>query len=285
MEPLEILLPVLMRLQARLDADLSLERVAAMAGLSPFHFHRLFKLGVGETLKAYTARVRLEQAAFRLVLHDETIVDIAIQCGFESHETFTRAFRRRFGMTPSAYRKQQSEWRERQASSGAIPGDSSFELSPPRVVEMRDTHLAFIRHVGPYEDVADTLWEPLEAFAKTARVAEPWIWFGIGHDAPGITAVSKLRFDAGLRVTGPFAPQGRVAHQLLPARTCALFTHVGNYSTLPAAYGLLFPQLFQLSGFRVIGLPAVEVYRTMRVDASNAFNQTDIYIPVERAGG
>ena len=97
---LEKLLPVLVHIQANLDEDLSLDAVAKRVGLSSFHFHRLFRLAIGETLKQYTQRLRLERAANRLVIHDTTILDVALDSGFQSHETFSREFKRRFQVTP-----------------------------------------------------------------------------------------------------------------------------------------------------------------------------------------
>jgi transcriptional regulator GlxA family with amidase domain len=93
---LEKLLPVLVHIQANLDEDLSLDAVAKRVRLSSFHFHRLFRSAIGETLKQYTQRLRLERAANRLIIHDSTILDVALDSGFQSHETFSREFKRRF---------------------------------------------------------------------------------------------------------------------------------------------------------------------------------------------
>ena len=75
-------------IQAHLDEDLSLEALSAKASLSPAHFQRTFQKLVGETPKNYVARLRLERAAFRLLIHDATLLDIALDCGFQNHETF-----------------------------------------------------------------------------------------------------------------------------------------------------------------------------------------------------
>src|SRR5688572_3154846 len=87
------------------DGDVSLEALAAKAGWSAFHFHRSFRRIVGETPKQYMLRLRLERAAARLATGSEPVVSIAADAGFASHEVFTRAFGRQFGLTPSADRK------------------------------------------------------------------------------------------------------------------------------------------------------------------------------------
>ncbi|MEM9317167.1 MAG: helix-turn-helix transcriptional regulator [Pseudomonadota bacterium] len=78
--------------QARLQESLPLETLAAVARLSPHHFHRVFKQETGETPAAFVQRLRLEQVAFRLLLHDETVLQIALDCGFRNPETLSRAF-------------------------------------------------------------------------------------------------------------------------------------------------------------------------------------------------
>ncbi len=102
---LEQLLPVLVYIQARLDEDLSLAVLAAGANLSPHHFHRKFRSLTGETPKRYCQRLRLERAAFQLLVYDgDSIFETALDCGFKSHETFTRAFALHFGVSPREYR-------------------------------------------------------------------------------------------------------------------------------------------------------------------------------------
>ena len=98
------ILQLLQTVRVRLDDDVSLEALAARAGWSPFHFHRAFRRVVGETPKKYTQRLRLERAAARLLSTGDPVLNIATSAGFTSHEVFTRAFRRQFSCTPSAYR-------------------------------------------------------------------------------------------------------------------------------------------------------------------------------------
>ncbi len=86
------------------DDDQSLARMAATAGYSPSHFHRQFRAVALETPKQATVRLRLIHAALDLVSSDQSILAIALDAGFNSHEVFTRAFKRQFHATPSDYR-------------------------------------------------------------------------------------------------------------------------------------------------------------------------------------
>lgn len=279
----ETLLPLLVHIQAHLEGDLGLDALSRKAGLSPFYLHRLFKAVIGETPKAYTSRLRLERGAFRLLVHDSNVLDIALECGFQNHETFLRAFRRRFGRAPSDYRKwvggQLTAWEE-PAPEDLPETAPAFEISATRVIPLRPAHLAFRRHVGPYESVPESLFEELEEWAARRQLPGPPVWIGIGHDAPGTTPAEQLRFDAALVVPGPFAPEGQIANQLLPGGTFAVTAHAGPYDTLPAAYAAIFPRLLALPGHQLVGLPTVEIYHTTRVNVRYRLNHTDLCLPV-----
>ena len=275
---------MLVHIQANLDQDLSLEALANRVRLSHFHFHRLFRSAIGETLKQYTQRLRLERAANRLVINDAAIVDVALESGFHSHETFSRQFKRRFKVSPKDYR----QWARGEIKRSAIstsPLDelySEFELSKTTVTRLAQLDVAFIRHVGPYESVTDALWRRLEDWAKSKRLPHDRIFLGIAQDAPGVTPPERLRFDAAVVVPEPFSPEGAVGHQVIGPGEFAMTTHVGHFRTLPKAYASIVQRVVRLEKFRLDGLPAIEVYRTTRVDASHEMNHTEIYLPVSR---
>ena len=275
---------MLVHIQANLDQDLSLEALANRVQLSHFHFHRLFRSAVGETLKQYTQRLRLERAANRLVINDAAILDVALDSGFHSHETFSRQFKRRFKVTPKDYRRwARGETKRRSVSTPPLDERcSEFALSKTTITRLAQLNVAFIRHVGPYESVTDTLWHQLEAWAKSKRLPHDLIFLGIAQDAPGVTPAERLRFDAAVVVPEPFSPEGAIGYQVIGPGEFALTTHVGHFRTLPKAYASIVQRVIQLKKFRLGGLPAIEVYRTTRVDASHEMNHTEIYLPVSR---
>jgi len=85
--------------------ELGLEDLARAAGLSPFHFLRVFQQITGVTPHQYLRRVRLREAATRLRAEPGSISAIALSCGFGDLSAFNRAFRTEFGLTPTAYRR------------------------------------------------------------------------------------------------------------------------------------------------------------------------------------
>ncbi len=98
---------VLAYIDAHLEGDLSVNTLSQLANFSVFHFHRQFSAFVGVPVSRYVQLMRLRRAAHRLAAQPQhSILDAASDAGFESPEAFSRAFRRDFGMTPSAFRKQ-----------------------------------------------------------------------------------------------------------------------------------------------------------------------------------
>src|ERR1700690_3530349 len=95
---------VLVHIQQRLEEPLPLDELAGGASFSPWHFHRIFRGMVGESVKEHVRRLRLERAAQRLKSSDRPVVDIALEAGYETHESFTRAFAAMFEAPPSAFR-------------------------------------------------------------------------------------------------------------------------------------------------------------------------------------
>ena len=93
-------------IESNLDFDISLSHVAREAGLSQWHFQRIFKALTNETLKTYIRSRRLSNSLEKLVSTKLRIIDIAVSAGYESQESFTRAFKSSFNLTPNAYRRQ-----------------------------------------------------------------------------------------------------------------------------------------------------------------------------------
>ena len=272
----------LIHVEANLDRDLSVPAVAGAADLSASRFHRIFAAEIGETPQVYVARLRLDRAAFYLATQQGPIADIAVAVGYETPETFTRAFVRRFATTPSAYRAAAPVMARTPARRPGLEQEARRPaLSAVRPVELRPQPVAFLRHIGPYEDVDGSLFDELAAWSRgRAGVTGPWL--GIGHDAPGITPAERLRFDACLGVAAEQHGRGRVAFQTVPGGWYATATHTGPYATLPEAHRSVYATARAFAGYRVAGLPLVECYLTSTVRPDAHLNTTQIRLPLTR---
>src|SRR5579872_5277058 len=97
------MLRVLVYIQQHLDEPFRLEELAGVACFSPYHFHRVFKGMVGESVKVYVRRLRLARAASQLKLGSASVSDIAFCAGYDSHGAFTRSFKNAFGAAPTDF--------------------------------------------------------------------------------------------------------------------------------------------------------------------------------------
>src|SRR5262245_26312529 len=94
--------------EAHLFTELTLGAMAERAACSPWHFHRTFVALTGDTPATYVRRRRLSEISRRLVETEQPLVDLALDCGFESQATFTRAFTRQVGVSPAQFRRTRS---------------------------------------------------------------------------------------------------------------------------------------------------------------------------------
>jgi AraC family transcriptional regulator len=282
------IIPALVHIQAHLDQDLSLDLLADEARLSKYHFHRLFRRVTGETPKSCVDRLRLERAAVQLRIRRAAVLEIALECGYQNHETFSRAFRARFAMSPRDYRQQWSR-RETDNRSAQLPSATSeapdAELSTTRIVRLARMIVAFIRHLGPYERVTAGHFKRLTAWTRRRGIGgESPLLLGIAHDAPGITPAEKIRFDCCVQVPEAFEADGGIACQRTPGGEYAITDYVGSWDLQPA-YGAILELLRSNSAVEMIGLPAIEIYQTTRIGERHGLAKVSIALPIKSRPG
>ncbi len=295
MPPLTRIIPALVHIQAHLDQDLSLDALASIVGLSKYHFHELFKSATGETPKAYVERLRLEWAAVQLRIRRVAVVDVALECGYRNHETFSRAFRGRFLTSPSGYRKQwfRQEHDTRSARFQRAPDEAPRgELSTTRIVRLSPLTVAFNRHLGPYEQVSPDDFARVTEWAlapnrpaggRASYIGGTPLLLGIARDAPGITPADKIRFDCCVQVPAKFEADGEIGCQRTPGGDHAITEYVGSWDLGPA-YASILERLGNMPTLDIIGLPALEIYRTTQVGARDGLARVAIAIPVATRG-
>ena len=92
-------------IEANLDIDLDIEKLCQLAYLSKYHFHRQCSVFFGMPIMSIVKILRLKRAAYQLAYRNEKIVNIALANGYESHEAFSRAFKKNFNQSPSDFRR------------------------------------------------------------------------------------------------------------------------------------------------------------------------------------
>jgi AraC family transcriptional regulator len=285
------MLRVLVHIQQRLDEGLSLEELAALACFSPFHFHRIFKGMVGESVKGYVRRLRLERAASQLKLGSRPVTQVALEAGYESPEAFARSFRAAFGISPSRFRAIRRRTPKPAAPSGLHYTRQAparhFRASPTptkgmkvEIKRLEPMRVAFRRHVGPYSKVGATWDRFLPFMGKEGRLSGDSLILGICHDDPEVTPPARIRYDACLSVDDTFVAEGDIGVQVIAGGDYAVTTHCGPYARLGRTYAALLGQWLPRSGRELRSAPCFEVYLNDPHGTEPADLLTDIYAPL-----
>ncbi len=289
----ERLLRVLVHIQTHLDETLPLDDLARIAHFSAYHFHRIFRGMVGEGVKEHVRRLRMERAAHRLKHTDEPVTRIAFEAGYEAHEAFTRAFRSMFDQSPSEFRQTHRPLPLEDVPSGvhfsingkvesftpAQTGDPPMEV---RVEQVAPMNLAFVRHVGPYNEVGSA-WQKLMAWAGPNGMLGPNMkLLGIVHDDPEVTPPERIRYDACLLVNPAFEGQGEIGAQEIAGGEYAVARHTGPYEKLGDTYAGLCGQWLPGSGRKLRAAPGFEVYLNSPQDTAPLDLMTDIHLALEQ---
>lgn len=293
--------PIMAFVTRHLDDDLSLTALARRARLSRFHLQRLFSAAAHETLKQYTARLRLDRAAACLLERSDSVLSIALDSGFSSHETFCRAFQRRFGMTPTAYRRRGSRTLASEADltrhaaliarvapciglfHTAQHGERSMPYSVTRK-ELAPQPVLIVRRRVRRTDIARTLAEQLgrifQYLHSSGAVIAGQPFTRYLEWGPGV-----LTLEIGLPIAHPLkegsAQTGDIRADTLPGGPVAATTHMGAYEKLNDAHAAV-QVWMEENNLRAAGAPW-EVYVSDPADVPDPANwRTDIFWPLER---
>jgi AraC family transcriptional regulator len=286
----ERMLTVLQHIQQHLDEPLALEELASLACFSPFHFHRIFRGMVGESVKGHIRRLRLERAASRLKNGQRSVTDIAFEAGFEAHESFTRAFGTVFGVSPRDYRRSQQVFVSQKGSIHFIPNRQLSEFHPNRLenetmdvklVSLETMKVAYVHHVGPYDECGKA-WETLCTWAGPQGLIRPDTMFiGLSYDDPDVTPLEKIRYDACLRIDTDIDPEGDIGMQSIEAATYAMTTYFGPYDQFSKTYAQLCGQWIPAHGYEIASRPSIEVYQNSPEDTEPEDLITDVHVPLD----
>lgn len=296
-------------IERNLDQDLTLEQVAKAAYFSPFHFHRVFGAIVGETAGKFVQRVRIERAASLLVQHPRRpVTAIAVDCGFSSPAVFARAFKQRFGMSATDWRRhgyQQHKPRdpamprsfEPSSDFGIVSFERDARTSTPRwrircprhdsvvveVCRLPSWTVAYVRHTGRYQgmgEVFDALFTKLMKWAVPRGLMHDGAKIlSVYHDDPGVTDDENLRVSACVTVPEETEVGGDVGKMRLDGGDYAVGRFVLGEKDYGEAWHAMMGGWLPESGYEPADRACFEMFDT-DCDAGGGRHVVDICVPV-----
>ncbi len=275
-------------IEAHLWEDFSLEDVAGAAAWSPYHYARLFRAVANDSVMAYARRRRLTEAALRIVLEKERLIDIALDCQFGSQEAFTRAFAKQMGLPPGNLRN------TRQLPFMRLQSPVTLEMlnhinnrsisMKPEIIEFAGASIIGIPRNFTFSDSLGiaALWGEYEKRVENAVSKKPTRFYGAVYDIDHENG--KMVYMAAIGVGDyNYVPEGFERLELV-AGTYAKFTHhssgIENLAEeIKQTYTYIFGKWLPSSKYRHTPLPEFESYDDS-FDMDNATGEVDIYIPV-----
>jgi AraC family transcriptional regulator len=289
---------VLAYIDEHLASDLSLEKVAAIAFYSPFHLHRLFKAITNEPLNAYITRKRIERTALMLIHHPEySIAHIAEKYGFKNDSTYSRTFKKIYGLSPSAFRKANphpfSKIGKEESKNDQVDYITQEYLcnidhlntwlkmnATIEVKEFPELHLAYTTHIG-VNDLQSTFQRVLKwALPKGILNTEDTHVCRVFHDSFKMTDAHKVRMSIGVVSPKMFAADAEMSMGKIAQGRCITARFRISPPEFEQSWNSLFIWMTE-QGYKKAERNPFEIYHGAMGNSSDGQLDVELCIPIE----
>lgn len=261
-----------------LSEEMDLSLLAERANFSPFHFHRIMKAFLGESLGNFIVRLRVETAARLLRYTDLPVQDIAYRIGYDVPSSLSKAFKSFYGISPIKFRNNKNHTIMRPSLL-----NDELNIKAPKILDLETKDVIYIQLFGDYSglDFPGT-WGRLWLYVKENKLFSAGIeHICIYHDDPKVTASDKLRTDICLVVHKPVRPKGEIGTKEMKGGKYAVFLYQGPYEHLGSVYDTIYGKWLPESGCKLRDVPAFEKYLNHPDRTSPEKLKTEIYVPIE----
>lgn len=261
-----------------LDSKIDIKTLAELSNFSPYHFHRISKALLGESIGAYISRTRIETAAKMIRYTNLDIETIAYNVGFETPSSLSKKFKSYFGISPMGYRKDKSYNLKLNQKM-----DKTLNIKKPKIITIEDKQCLYYRMQGAYQtlDYQDA-WSKLWAEVKTQKLFTKGIeHLGLPYDDPKITDEDKIRYDACLVIHKEAKPSGDIGVKTLKGGQFAVFLYQGSYSHFADVYDYMFNDWLLNTDYQLRDAPTVEKYISNPERTEEHKLKTEFYIPIK----
>lgn len=259
-------------IESNIDSSLSIEELANVAGFSKFHFHRIFKGIVDERLSRYVNRLKLERATNLLTYRlDMTITDIAYHFGFTDSAVFSRTFKSYYGVSPSQYRNHNSK-NCKDVSETSQYNECKRVRGDIEIVTVDDINVAYIRHIGTYEELTIAFPKMIEKLLRYAALQNY-------HE---FTEDYHLRTSLCITIPNESAVEpSDIGIMVIPSGKYA----VGHFEIFEddykGAWDFIYGEWLPNSGYKPRDSYPFEVYKNDPKQHPKHKHIVDIYVPIE----
>lgn len=285
---------VLDYIDANFYQELSLKKLSRIANFSEFHFHRIFKGIVKETLTQYIQRIRIEKAALQLLYNpNKTITDIAFSSGFNSSQFFSRVFKNHLNQSPREWRKNKIKNSKIMQENTALfdnnylidGGHFKMQNVYVNIRDIPDMHAAYIRHIGSYKgniDLYTRLFSKLFKWAESYNVfAKDTKILALYNDFPEITDENKLKLTACItidEIINPAPPFGKLKIIGGKYAICRVEIIKDDFEN---AWNILYGEWLPQSGFYPDNKPSFELFYNDPYEHPERKHIVDLCIPIK----
>jgi AraC family transcriptional regulator len=288
-------------LRGNLHRPVKLAELANVACFSEFHFHRIFTAVSGETLNNFTNRLRLEKAARLLRYSEQSLTDIALDCGFSSSATFSRAFRSGYETSPSQFRKN-GEIKKSKIRKELFPKDeyglhvigedmSATEKKaafPVRLIDIPERQVAYIRVTNAFEmDRVLAALKTVIEWAKSQDIFSQGVLFGMSADDPHVTPKHLYRYEVCLASPLPFEcgdgmSKLGISKLKMPAMRYAAIKVSGDIHKVATAWDYLYRDWLIHSAYEPEHAPALEIFLDKESAMDWSHFELDLCLPIRK---
>lgn len=287
MEYLEAFERAIIYMENHLDDAISVHEVASASGYSYYHFTRIFQSVLGESVGHYLKKRRLSRAAHKLLYSERKIIDIALESGFDSAQTFSRAFKSVYQVSPSTYRNNRLDvfrGNKKEIDRSFLHHISSNITVQPQIRNIGSIYVAGIRGTAKLDNIF-SLWQQFAQKQSDIPNGHPSCrTFGI-CEYKGDTETANYDMEVseviGMEVlTYDDLPSGIVT-KTIPAGKFAVFTHKGPLADILKTYQYIWGTWALLTSETIDERDDFELYDERFTGRENADSAIDIYIPIK----
>lgn len=273
-------------IEENLDRPLNIDMLCDYAHLSKYHFHRQCSAFFGIPVMTLIKLLKLKRAAFQLAYRKELkVINIAYDSGYDSHEAFTRAFKKVFNATPSAFR-QSPDWQPWQQEYNHVitlrrklmPEQNTFIVE---LVTIEQITIGVLQHKGDPRKLSKSIRQFIEWRKANKLSPDASRTFNLLYEDPNQIPAEQFRLDLACEVTRCIDHNNdNILFQVIPEGLCAKVRHIGSDDTIGDTINYLYQHWLESTDYQVRDFPLFLERVSFFPEVPEHKMITDVFLPL-----